>query len=372
MKKYDVAAYIWPSYTGDELRTRMFWPEGMGEWETVRDAKPKFEGHQWPRLPLLGFQNEADAEVMEQQIKLATDHGVNVFIYDWYWYDRRPFLENCLNDGFLKARNNKDMKFYLMWANHNATHLWNRWLSSSDCGLTTIWEGGIDRQGFEYMANRLVDKYFHYDNYYKIDGKPVFMIYEVPTFIKGMGGIEEAAKAIAWFKELVISKGYPGVHMQYCVRGDKTVDLMGLGGETIASYDDTVQQLHADSCSHYQFCQITNVQDDYENVLLRIKAEYDKIDATYKTTYFPHVSAGWDNNARYTEFRPKIMRNSTPENFEKGLRLAKEYVDSHDLPVPLITINAWNEWTENSVLLPDNLYGYGFLEAVKHVFIDEE
>ena len=32
MKKYDVAAYIWPSYTGDELRNRMFWPEGMGEW----------------------------------------------------------------------------------------------------------------------------------------------------------------------------------------------------------------------------------------------------------------------------------------------------------------------------------------------------
>ena len=30
-KKYDVAAYIWPSYTGDELRARMFWPEGYGE-----------------------------------------------------------------------------------------------------------------------------------------------------------------------------------------------------------------------------------------------------------------------------------------------------------------------------------------------------
>ena len=372
MQKYDVAAYIWPAYTGDELRTRMFWPEGMGEWETVRDAKPKYEGHQWPRLPLLGYQNEADPEVMEQQIKLATDHGVNVFIYDWYWYDRRPFLENCLNDGFLKARNNKDMKFYLMWANHNATHLWNRWLSSSECALTTIWEGGINRHDFEIMANRLVDKYFQYDNYYKIDGKPVFMIYEVPTFIKGMGGIKQAAEAIKWFKELVIAKGYPGVHIQYCVRGDKTVDLMGLGGEAIASYDDTVQQLGADSCSHYQFCQITNVQDDYENVLERIKAEYDKIDTEYKTTYFPHVSAGWDNNARYADFRPKIMRNSTPENFEKGLRLAKAYVDSHDLPAPLITINAWNEWTENSVLLPCDQFGYGFLEAIKRVFTEDK
>ena len=38
-KKYDVAAFVWPSYTGDEPRTRMFWPEGYGEWQTVHNAK---------------------------------------------------------------------------------------------------------------------------------------------------------------------------------------------------------------------------------------------------------------------------------------------------------------------------------------------
>ena len=31
MKQYDIAAYIWPAYTGDEPRIRMFWPEGIGE-----------------------------------------------------------------------------------------------------------------------------------------------------------------------------------------------------------------------------------------------------------------------------------------------------------------------------------------------------
>ena len=371
MQKYDVAAYIWPAYTGDEPRTRMFWPEGMGEWETVRDAKPKFEGHQWPRLPLWGFQNEADPKVMEMQIDAAVSHGVNVFIYDWYWYDRRPFLENCLNDGFLKAKNNTDMRFYLMWANHNANHLWNRWLSSSECGSTVIWNAAINRQDFEAMAERLVDKYFHYENYYKIDGKPVFMLYDVPNFITGMGSVETAADALKWFRELVASKGYPGVHIQFCVRGDKMVDLMGLDSVNVASYDETSQKLGADSCSNYQYGQITNVQDDYENVLERIKNEYFKKTEQYKTTYFPHVSCGWDNNPRYSEFRPKILRNATPENFEKGLRLAKEYVDTHHLPAPLITVNAWNEWTECSYLLPDDLYGFGFLDAVKRVFVDE-
>ena len=50
---------------------------------------------------------------------------------------------------------------------------------------------------------------------------------------------------------------------------------------------------------------------------------------------------------------------------------AKEYVDTHNLPAALITINSWNEWTETSYLQPDNLYGYGYLEAVKKVFKDK-
>ena len=47
MKKYDVAAYIWPAYTGDEDRTRMFWREGMGEWQSVKNSAPKENGYYW-------------------------------------------------------------------------------------------------------------------------------------------------------------------------------------------------------------------------------------------------------------------------------------------------------------------------------------
>ena len=108
-KHYDVAAFVWPSYHSDD-RARIFWPMGIGEWETVMNNKPKFEGHDQPRVPLWGYVNESDRYVMEMQIAAAADHGVNVFIYDWYWYDRMPFLEACLNDGFLKASNNNRMK----------------------------------------------------------------------------------------------------------------------------------------------------------------------------------------------------------------------------------------------------------------------
>ena len=110
MKNYDIAAFIWPSYTGDEPRTRIFWPDGIGEWQTVKAMTDKgYKGCRWPRIPTWGYINEADSSVMEMQIDCAVSHGVNVFIYDWYWYDNRPFLENCLNDGFLKAKNNNNI-----------------------------------------------------------------------------------------------------------------------------------------------------------------------------------------------------------------------------------------------------------------------
>lgn len=154
-KQYDVAAYIWPAYTGGEPRTRIFWPEGMGEWQSVKAAQAKFPGHQWPRKPLWGYVNEADPYVMEMEIEAAVDHGVNVFIYDWYWYDRRPFLENCLNDGFLKAKNNGKMKFYLMWANHDAGALWDK-RNSHDLE-TVVWQGGVELAEFKRAMSRVIE-----------------------------------------------------------------------------------------------------------------------------------------------------------------------------------------------------------------------
>ena len=371
MKNYDIAAYIWPSYTGDEPRSRIFWPEGYGEWQTVKKAEAKFPGHTWPRKPLWGYVNEADPFVMEMEIEAAVSHGVNVFIYDWYWYDGRPFLENCLNDGFLKARNNKKMKFYLMWANHDANHLWCRELSDTEVGSTVIWKGGISREVFTDMYKRMAEKYFRIDNYYKINGCPVFMIYELSTLIEGMGGIENTAEALAELREYVKGMGFPDLHLQFTGRGDAVVNLSGVDGNKAEDIAKLMEMLGADSFTHYQFVHIADIDRDYNEVVKDVKEMWKEIDSTYTIPYFPHVSCGWDNNARFKKFRPGIMKNNTPENFEKALLVATEYVDNHPENAPLITINSWNEWTEASYLEPDDLYGYGYLEAIKRVFKED-
>ncbi|EOR96656.1 Glycosyltransferase [Arcticibacter svalbardensis MN12-7] len=116
---------------------------------------------------------------MNMEINEATKHGVNVFIFDWYWYDGRPFMETTLNNGFLKADNKDKMKFYLMWANHDVVNTWDTRLNKVEDG-NVIWTGKISRNEFEKICKRNIDKYFKLPQYYKIDGKPVFMIYDVP------------------------------------------------------------------------------------------------------------------------------------------------------------------------------------------------
>lgn len=364
--RFDVAAYVWPSYTGDEPRARMFWPEGYGEWQTVKAAGAKYPGHQWPRRPRWGYVNEADPRVMEMQIDAAADHGVNVFIYDWYWYDGRPFLEQCLNEGFLKARNNGRMKFYLMWANHDVNHIWDKRLSDSNPGI--IWQAAVDRRGFETIADRVIERYFQHACYYRIDGKPVFQIYDLATLLNGLGGVERTAEAFAWFQERARAAGLPGVHLQMTLWGERNYNLSGVDGGEKVSGPEIVRRLRFASLSHYQFVHFVNIDREYDAILPDVEKEWARIVREYGMTYFPHVSVGWDANPRFVGFRPGVVKGNTPEAVERALRRAKAFAETQKVTPPLVTINSWNEWTETSYLQPDDLYGYGYLEAVKRVF----
>ncbi|MCL2051598.1 MAG: glycoside hydrolase family 99-like domain-containing protein [Lachnospiraceae bacterium] len=364
--KYDVAAYIWPAYTGKEPRAHMFWPEKYGEWQTVKKAQPKFAGHLWPRKPLWGYLDEADPSVMENQIEAAFSHGVNVFIYDWYWYDRRPFLEQCLNEGYLKARNNEKVKFYLMWANHDAMNLWDYRLS--DDNDTIIWEGKVNQEEFIRLSDRLIRKYFSLPNYYAIDSRPVFQIYDIATFINGLGGLSETKEALLDFRRRAKLAGLPGLWLMATIWGDHTLNLSGVDNSDKSLVSEAVTALGFDGITHYQYVHFANIDQDYAKVLPEVITEWERVHKAFDIPYFPHVSLGWDNNPRHKSLRPGIMTNCLPSEIKKAFDKAKAFVDSHPGQAPLVTVNSWNEWTEASYLQPDDIYGYGYLEAVRDVF----
>lgn len=368
-KQYDVAAFVWPSYHPDE-RAKIFWPDGIGEWQTVISNKPKFEGHEQPRYPLWGYINEADPYVAAMEIEAATDHGVNVFIFDWYWYDGMPYLEGHLNDGFLKAKNADKMKFYIMWANHDVNMTWDK-RNAGKPNNALIWKGGVDRKEFEVICHRMIDKYFHLLNYYTVDDKPSFMIYDLKTFVNGLGGVEEAKDALDWFRKEVKKAGYKGLDLQLTMRGGG-YNVTGIAGDNIGTQAEVVKALEFDGNTHYQYCHFLNIDREYDDINADAYKEWDRIDHEYNMPYYPHVSIGWDNNPRFEMFRPGVVKNNTPKNFENAMKEAKEYVDKHPNQAPLITINSWNEWTETSYLQPCTMYGYDYLETIKRVFVRDE
>lgn len=364
-RKYDVAAFLYPAYASDDPRLRPFWPSGIGEWETVATVQERYPGHYWNRKPLWGYINEADPTVMEMEIEAATRHGVNVFIFDWYWYDGRPFMETTLNNGFLKAPNVEKMQFYLMWANHEVVNTWDTRISQIP-EHNVIWTGKIDREEFEKICNRNIENYFKHPQYYKIDGKPVFMIYDIPQFIEGLGGIEQAADALRWFEKAVRKAGFPGLDLQLTMWAPN-LNYSGFdAGKTDNPSNEFVKKLGFTSSTHYQFAHFTNMDRDYMEILEDVGREWERIGSGFDIPYYPHISVGWDNSPRIQN--SARVRNNTPENFAKALRMAKEYADNHPEQAPLITINSWNEWTETSYLQPCNVYGYGYLEAVREVF----
>lgn len=304
---------------------------------------------------------------MEMQIEAAVEHGVNVFIYDWYWYDDRPFLEQCLNNGFLRARNNHKMKFYLMWANHTATTLWDKRTAHLDI---PIWDGAVDRKTFDKITDRMIDKYFTHPSYYKIGNKPVLMIYDIRNLVRGLGGVEKVKDAFADFDRRARAAGFDGVHFQAVLyRVESMKHKILLDGEPML---EAISRMGFHSATHYQTCGIVNVNRDYAETLPDIAKEWKRLDEELSLPFYPGISVGWDTQPRFLTPKNNVCKNNTPEEVKKGFLMARDYVDGHpNLEKPLIIINSWNEWTETSYLQPCDRFGYGYLEVCRAVFGDK-
>ena len=353
--EYDVAAYIWPSCHDDPMGREVLWGEGHGEWEIIRRGTPRFDGHYQPRQPLWGYEHDDDPQVMERWIDAAADHGVNVFVFDWYWYDGGPFLEGCLNDGFLKARNRDRMRFYVMWANHTVKrNYWNCHRYGDD--ESVLWTGAVDEENFRKVVDRVIAQYFHEPNYYKIDGRPVFSVFSLEELLNTFGGdVGRAREGIDYFRAKTREAGFPDLCLQMMVfgRDERTARLLG--------------ELGVDCTTQYGWA--TERREDYLQWAKEGTEATEAMAGTFGVPHYPSVSIGWDDTPRFPAKGKAdvVHHNVTPQAFATYLQRAKEYCDARPGQRKLITIYAFNEWVEGAYLLPDMRHGFGYLEAVRDV-----
>ncbi|RYG65228.1 hypothetical protein EON80_17750, partial [bacterium] len=242
-KPIEVASYYFGNYHPGDPRNEEVHGKGWNEWELVKNARPRFPGHQQPKVPLWGYEDESDPKVMAKKIDAAADHGIDAFIFDWYDYNG-PYLENPLNKGFLKAPNRDKLKFALMWANHDWLDI-HPYRRGTEAKL--LYPGKVDQKAFDRITDHVIKDYFLQPNYWKIEGKPYFSIYDLGRFTDSFGTVEAAKAALDGFRAKAVKAGLPGLHLNLVAWGNPILP----GESQPANYSRLAQVLGFDSVTSY-------------------------------------------------------------------------------------------------------------------------
>ncbi len=364
------AVYYFPNFHVDP-RNEAVHGKGWTEWELMKHAGARFPGHMQPKIPAWGYEDEADPAVMAKKIDAAADHGLDAFIFDWYWYEG-PFLERALNEGFLGAPNRSRMKFALMWANHDWKnfHPGNR--DTANYKITFPWTTRKDT--IPYVWDYLIEHYLTQPNYWKINGKPYFSIYAISRFISQMGGVEDAAEVLEDFRARAKAAGLTGLHLNAV-----GLDMLDRSPQSAARHDQVIKA-GFDSCTSYNcVCLSEKWMQEFPRVDFQEMAD-DYIEVAKKTMqalpfpFYPVITTGWDPSPRTIQsevYDPTpcypwmAVMESSPEKLADATRKTAELLMTRPADERIMFFNAWNEWTEGSYLEPDNFYGMKMLEAIR-------
>lgn len=361
-------AFFVPQYHRIPLNDK-YWGEGFTEWDNIRNAKPIFDGHNQPRVPLNNnYYNLLDRDTKVWQIELAKKYGLYGFCYYHYWFDGQMLLEKpceqILDDKSL------DLPFCFCWANEAWSMQWTgekKIIMPQKYGSEESW-----KRHFDYLL-----PFFQDERYIKEDGKPIFVLYRPEA-------IDCLNEMIDYWQKLAKEQGFPGLLIMsqspyYLLdnsfdksRIDYEIEYQpGVANKLMNQNDhkllkkirhrilDVLEKKFSIDLSAYGQGirkKMENNQfpdyDDTWNMILSRKVDDEKL--------MPGAFVDWDNSPRYHE-RAQVYKGATPEKFGKYfsqlIRKARnEYKKDY------IFIFAWNEWGEGGYLEPDTVNQYGYLE----------
>jgi hypothetical protein len=276
------------------------------------------------REPVWGWRND-ELEIMERQIDLAADNGVDFFLFCWYWKDNKgPINVKAIENDhhhksmelFMKAKNRHRIKYSLLIANH----------------------GGFEILGKENWedATRYWSKYFNDPQYMTVDGKPLLVL-----FGTGDDAIDneslEAMQVVA--KEEGLKNG---------------LSIAGCG-EPARSKSGFTHSTHYNVTSGYAD---GSEEHSYQELIDRAKPRWK---GTEEQPYIPVINSGWDkrpwegSNGLSNQPAGWYFPDSSPELFKNFLTDAIQWMDDNPTKTPkerIVLIYAWNELGEGGYLVP--------------------
>lgn len=331
-----------------------WWGKGFTEWTNVRKARPLFPGHYQPHVPAdLGYYDLRSAEVRQAQADLAGQYGIHGFCYYHYWFNGKRLLEIPFDEVLSSGK--PDFPFCLCWANESWTRIWDG--SQKQVLIPQVYSTEDDRNHIRWLLEAFKDH-----RYIRVLGKPLFLVYRASRlpdpFQTTTIWREEALKAGVGDIYLCRVESFPNEHTDPAKIGfDAAVEFQP-DSANLPIVRKFFRRLSLELGFRYYDVY------DYSSLVDRMLR---KKEALYKR--FPGVTPGWDNSARQKR-RPTILKNCSPQLYEKWL---KTVIDRFDPPSPeenLVFINAWNEWGEGNHLEPCQKWGRAYLEATYNVVLD--
>tara|TARA_Y100000034_G_scaffold120892_1_gene164476 strand:+ start:323 stop:3958 length:3636 start_codon:yes stop_codon:yes gene_type:complete len=326
------------------------WGKGFTEWTLMKNCKFSKNGNviKQPHKDL-GYYDPTTDLYWEFLEKTVNDYNVYGLCFYHYWFDYpvmyRP-AEKWLNGNY-------DVNICFAWANESWTAQWdgseNEVLLLQSYGREKYW-----KKHFKYLL-----PFFQHDNYIKVGGKPVFLIYrpfEEGLDIKGM---------MDCWNHMIQRSGFSGIEFLFMLGSTQ-----GNNPRIDYSLSDGLVEFNPNYLGHHQ--DIITFEDKY----LSAKKEeaYKVIENNPKKhyNYFRGTFTHWDNSPRRnrsTSTKPMIFNDTDPNLFKSHMENLIETIKREpNIDNNWIFINAWNEWGEGAILEPDNIHGYAYLDIVKELF----
>lgn len=325
-----------------------FWGKGFTEWRQLPRGVSRFPGHYQPRIPRdLGFYDLNDVEVLRRQSDQAKAAGVGAFAYYYYWFNTQRVLEKPLD---MLIESDVDMPFLLIWANENWTRTWDG--SESEVLLRQDYREEDEDALIADLARHLLDR-----RYVRLNGRPLLIIYNPKH-------IPDAPETLArWREQFRLRHQIEPLIFMAQTFGELDPTLYGLDGAIEFpphKLSNTLPGRPTPDAYGSDFVGRVIDYDDFANVSL---AE-GKPDFPLIKTIVP----SWDNECRRPN-RGLSLEGVSPVKYEAwlGALIEKAYDDPIE-GVPVVAINAWNEWAEAAYLEPDVHFGSAFLNATARAY----
>lgn len=329
----------------------VWWGKGFTEWTNVGKARPLYLGHYQPHVPAdLGYYDLRLSETRVQQADLARAYSVDAFCYWHYWFGGKELLQRPFSE--VLTSKSPDFPFCLGWANHSwMAKTWST-KGKSDKLLIEQTYPGIDDHinHFNDLLEAFLDK-----RYLRIDGKPLFVIWEPEL-------IPDAPTFIALWNELAKKNGLAGIYfVGFTYKKEKIESIKKLGFNDV-TYDSLVDVFrHSNPVKKFiKNCLWTSLSiprllsySSYSHMLLK---------TANKSDFIPCLLPNYDHTPRSGKRGLVIL--SSPEKFRQLCVKVFTRVKAEKGESALVFIKSWNEWGEGNHLEPDLKYGKKYLEAL--------